>query len=719
MSFNTFLLTLCVKNMRFGSDVQSISKRYQVLAIIYVNICLIGIISGHELIVWMTLDTKDGHVLTSVMAPFISLSFWFLRRGKSDTAATVVLCYMHFVNFSAGHFTGQPMVALYALMLFPNFAFFLTPSFHVRVLNSVLCGFQFIHHILKIQEIFTITMSEEQSTQIVMLYIAAFVCLAFLCVSCFIQKSVEIGLWDMAHASYEKSENLTKEVLQAAEAKDAFVSSLSHEIRNPLNALNGSIDYLLSVVKDPNFLHVLKSAKLSAEILLNLANNVLDAAKLKSEKMDISYTRGNFVDIIKKVFTINSETLKVKNILAEAFIDRCLPQTLWIDPSRLLQIVMNLVSNALKFTPPGGKIQIHVKWCTGDYNKDSLLVPNDGNKFDRHVNEARRRTTRLGSNLEPTLDTRTSSILLDRLDFEEFSREELAAKIRNQRKTKDFKTKELRDMVNLNEDFALQNPWIIHEIGRPDQQNQNVSQEGFLKVDVIDSGCGIPEASIPKLFEMFVQAHQSVTNMRGGTGLGLWICKQLCQKMRGDIKLYSQVDQGTTFVFYIPVDNNLQHEPAVSRANPLRDDVNVLVADDYAHNRDLHKLLLQREGAHVTLAADGREAVRKFQDKEEGFFDFIMMDVLMPEVDGFMAAKMIRQWETEQERAKRVDIYFVSGEYFNEEEVLAAFKKVGGGSDSSGIRCLKKPVDVDMIKQVVQLYKAQSPAVHLETRFNK
>ena len=706
MNTNIFLLSTFIQNTRVGTDVQSIRKRFHILSIISITVGMNLIISGYELIMWFTANPPKPFLMTSISCVCVPLILLLLRKGKQDASATIMVLYMHAANFSAGWIAGVPLIGLYGLMLFPQFAFFLTSSRGPRNLNIVLCILQTVRHIHHARKIFNIMVDEEQSMQMYTFYIAALVCVIVTCATASFQKSIETGVWQVAQTNYERSENLTKEVIQAAEAKDVFVSSLSHEIRNPLNALKGSIDYLLAAVKDPQFLDVLKNAKLSCEILLNLANNVLDAAKLKSNKMDISNTETNFADVIRKSLIINSETLKAKDITAEAFLDNNIPRVLWTDSSRLLQIAMNLLSNALKFTPKKGKIRIHATWCPKERSRESLLTPiiDFGHQYPlprtNNTVEDVRHDDNLDANTQNINARRQNSVL-------EFSIEENEQRYQNiESITKTFSNNPSK-LLNDSRDSVFIEPWIINQTNINAHNLTLDEREGYLKIQVSDTGSGVPEDQIPKLFEMFAQAHQSVNTMHGGTGLGLWICRQICQKMGGDIVLYSIVDLGTTFVFYVAVNNNRVIEDSNDRRNLTNNTVNVLIVDDYAYNRDLHKLLVQKEGAQAFIAPDARKAFDMFKAYEEGFFSFIMMDVLMPEINGFAAAKMIRQWEIEQKREKKADIYFVTGEYYNEEEVMAAFKTEGKLADVSGIRSMRKPIEVEMIRKAINSYQAK------------
>jgi len=593
------------------------------------------------------------------------------------------------------------------------------------------CAAEFAYYIVGIMKIFEVTLTSEQAHQISSFVAAATACYGALWIGCIIQKSIETNLWQMAHAHSQRCENLTKEVVQAAAAKDTFISSLSHEIRNPLNSLSGSIDYLLGEVKDPVHQRLLSSAKLSCEVLLNLVNNVLDAAKLRHEKMELSYLETNFLDTIKKVLMINAEKMKERKIFAEAFISSSFPRLIWTDPSRLLQIIMNIFGNALKFSSDNSKIKLYITWCpsSSKIDKSALLLPLDPLRSNELIGDGEDPASE-SSLMEELRTTRTESYV-----FREFTLEETENRIKNLNSIKPFRSKGFSDIKN--KSCLIQNepklepeiqPWTIRRsldssTGKyktapplssptahisPYEEKLN-KMRGYLKVQITDSGCGIPAENIPKLFSMFNQADNRVARNHEGTGLGLWICKQLCQKMGGDIAIHSQLNKGTCVVFYIPVNNDyLIEDSPVNEGEMIENTdevVKALVVDDYAWNRNLHRLLLEQEGIHVTLASDGQEAVEKY--KTEDGFDFILMDVKMPEMDGFVAAKKIREWEALR-KEKKVDIYFISGEYFNEDEVMAGFRTKGGASEVIGIRCLRKPVDIDIIQKLAEKYKTNA-----------
>ena len=589
--------------------------------------------------------------------------------------------------------------------------FLIDPSIKIHLLNAAICAYEYYYNSLRIIKVFEETQNEYLLKQIKMLIPSGvFCCTVFIIVS-IAQKAVESEVWKLAQENYMKSENLTQEVVQAMEAKDTFVSMLSHEIRNPLNSLKGSIDFLLQVVKDYEYIQVLKNAKMSGDILLNLVSNVLDAAKLKSDKMEIACTETDLIETVKKVYTINSEKFKEKELSVRAFIDEAVPRLLWIDPSRLLQILMNLISNAVKFTPKNGKINMYVTWCHSQQKRDSLLacfknIDSEGAPENKAIT---------GGDFD--CKTTSPNIVLQRgfsETFEEFSFEGEISHKNNifsltrqvYHRPNDLSTISMGSWESTGDGWSMHKTSLLNEQGSHSNcQNFEVKKEGFLKIQISDTGSGIEENDLQKMFGMFEQSTEGSRNVHGGTGLGLWICKQLCHRMKGDITVYSKRDKGSSFVLYFPVDNKQMNEPIVPKVTYSRERIRALVVDDYSVNRYLHKLLLEQEGVQVTVACNGKEAVEKFKYNINDPFDFIMMDVQMPEMDGFTAAKVIRDYEVDT-KSDKVDIYFVIGEYFNEEEIFSGFRHRGGTNE--GIKCLRKPLGGEMINKIVTQYKMRS-----------
>jgi len=655
--------------------------------------------------------------------PLFLIVLLLLKKGQKSFAAAVLLAALHLGNYLAANYCNIAMPALFSINIFAGMSFFVSSSRMVHLLNVFLCFIQTITHGIKVRQIFSTVLTEDQEFQIIGLQFTAIVCLATSLFCWSLRTNIEESLRQVAQQNYEKTENINKELLQAVEAKDTFVSSLSHEIRNPLNCINGSLNFLLKVIKEPSYIQVLKSAALSGEVLLNLMNNVLDAAKLKSERMEVTNMETSPLETLKKALTINAQSLKDKNIFVQAFIYKNVPRNVWVDRSRLLQVLMNLLSNAVKFTDTNGKIKVHIAWCD-HHNDENLLKPVEMMNIGNTEN----------IKTETEGDQSFSNIKSKEFNTIENQNHRNNLKYLNGITPKNMKNVSESSQSELPKTFT---PWMIYY---PPQENSLVTEvddenvdelfcgipshiqeqftpqikakeNGYLKIQVTDNGCGIAEKNKAKLFDMFAQADRTITSRFGGTGLGLWICKQLCQKMGGDIRVYSKEGQGTTFVFYLPVTTAyLAQSPACPMGRP-RDRVKALVVDDYAFNRDLHRLILEREGVQVVMASNGVEAVEKFikHEEQKDGFDFVLMDVQMPEMDGFTAAKKIREWEKVNSKGNQMRICFVSGEYYSEAEV---FEKLGirrknDEVAAAKINCLKKPIDVEIIKNIVNKYSTR------------
>jgi len=586
----------------------------------------------------------------------------------------------------ASEYVRSPLVTIVALMIYPYYLLFSSSSVKVLVINFIFSLESYYTSSMQIYDMFKVAISEEQTQQMMVFLWIGLVVVSAISLLAILQKLIETKLWSLAQENEIKSENLNKEMILAMDAKDRFISMISHEIRNPLNTLKGSVDYLIQVEEDPNHMKVLRNAQLSGEILLNLLNNILDAAKLKSDKIEIHRSDTRTIDIVKKVFAVNSELLREKKLIAKAYIDKKLPQSIWIDSSRLLQVLLNLMSNAVKFTPVGGKIEIYAQWCSAQENKENLLKPIV--QLQHGI-----RTLRLEEE-EDVLDIQEMSYD-SRIEFDgncdKISKYDIRTGSRRPCESRLSPERDLWELSKINIPSGNGPMKIVKGLSR---------YAGHLKVQVVDTGSGIAANDVPKLFGMFEQASEHSRNVHGGSGLGLWICKQICQKMNGDIALESEVGKGTSFVFYIPIHNKQESSPALAAPVQGMKKLKALVVDDFLTNRYIHQLLLEQQGVQVVTAVDGKEAVEKYKAGQE--YSFILMDVNMPVMDGFTAAKRIREWETENKK-KETDIYFVTGEYFDEADVLMRFKNVGGSS--SGMKHLNKPLDGDTLEKIVIQYK--------------
>lgn len=706
-SFNSFLLSTFASAEPFGSDLESVFKRFRILSNIYANLALLFIVTSYSIFSALFAQTSNNLLIPSVCIPSICISLYLLRRRHYALSSLFLLLTMSAGNFTTNYNVNAPVAALCSVILLPHFIFYSTSSEAVQIINLFLCIGLSIYNSIEVKRIFQVTLDDEQAMQVNLLVLSSFLTLVTTCLFCIFQKSVEKNIRHSADLNYQKAENVTKEVVEVMRTKDAFVSMLSHELRNPLNALKGSLDYLGDVIKDTASLKILKNAKLSCEVLLNLVNNVLDAAKLKSDKMEIICEEADIVDVIRKALTINSKALKDKNLFAQVMIAESFPKKIWVDPSRILQLFMNLISNAVKFTPVQGKIYVYISWCSLGESREDLLNPFD--KKVAHDFSQKERESPVNENVE------ASSAI-----FNEFSMEEARVRSQNFKHMSHEQQRDVSsgasvrnrraDFLNAFDDESDQECWIIQSTKSLNQslRSDQGQQKGYLKVQITDTGCGIPSQNIPKLFGMFEQVSQNVRSEHGGTGLGLWICKQLCQKMKGDITIYSKLKQGTTFVFYVTVNNDRINSNQLAPRFSPENEIRALVVDDQSVNCYLLSLLLEREGIKVQMAIGGQEGVEKFINAQRNsYFNFILMDVSMPQVDGFMAARAIREWETKNNRPQ-VDIYFISGEFYHEEDILAEFRRKQGKMDPK-VRFLKKPIDGNLLKRcVLSQYKLKN-----------
>lgn len=352
-----------------------------------------------------------------------------------------------------------------------------------------------------------------------------------------------------SYSDIEAAESIAHVILEnekikaelANSAKTEFLSNMSHELRTPL----GAIISIIQVLNRDNSItaeqaKLITSLEVSAETLMLLINDLLDINKIEANEMtleEIVFSVREVMESVRSMMSVKSAeqglSLNVDYRSLDVF-------TFEGDKSKIRQIVVNLVNNAIKFTERGG-----------------------------------------------------INIVAQALDTDD-------------------------DNVKL------------------------------LKIEVIDSGIGISEDHLDKIFEKFVQADNSISRQYGGTGLGLSICKSFVELMQGEIKVKSQLGLGTNFTVTIPLRVNNVQEPEILDlpASEISSNGNgqhrlkILLVEDYEGNIIAVLDYLQKEGYEVVIARNGQVAVDYLKQMD---FDCILMDVQMPIMDGITATRLIKE----------------------------------------------------------------------------
>ncbi|MEM7313313.1 MAG: ATP-binding protein, partial [Planctomycetota bacterium] len=407
-----------------------------------------------------------------------------------------------------------------------------------------------------------------------------------------------------AKAALEQS----KEEAEAANvAKSEFLANMSHEIRTPMNAILGFADimrrgYESGESERQEYLNIIHS---SGQHLLGLINDILDLSKVESGHMEIEKISCTPYQLTREVLTILNVRAAEKNLELKAVVEGKIPETITTDPTRLRQVITNLVGNAIKFTDQGGV-----------------------------------------------------TVVLRMLD------------------------------------------------------------DGLMCFDVKDTGIGIDTDKLNAIFDPFSQADSSTTRKYGGTGLGLSISRKLAVILGGKLSVSSVVNEGSTFSISIDPGDvtgvRLISAEDAAASSQLRTESEsnaeffsgrVLVVDDGESNRKLVELVLSRVGVDVESAENGKIAVDKSRTNE---YDFILMDVSMPVMDGYTAMSIIR------ENGNNVPIIALTA------HAMAGEKEKALEAGFTGF--LVKPLEIDKLMKFAQKYleaaatpKAVSPMRDLGT----
>ncbi|MFC1588893.1 ATP-binding protein [Pseudomonadota bacterium] len=327
------------------------------------------------------------------------------------------------------------------------------------------------------------------------------------------------------------------EAERMSRTKGEFLANMSHEIRTPMNGVIGTLQLLEDTPLTESQREYVNVAYKSADALLSILNDILDLSKIEAGKLEFEAIPFDLREIVNDVVVLHALKAEQSGIYLKSEFDDRLPERVIGDPTRMRQVMVNLISNAIKFTKEGGVI------------------------------------------------------------------------VRIKLKLKDEK-------------------------------------EALIRVEVEDTGIGVPSNKHQKLFLAFSQADGSTTRKHGGSGLGLAIVRQLVEMMHGNLGIDSEVGKGSRFWFVIPLGIAAEEKPASTL--PIKADEKielqgcVLLVEDNPINQMVARKMLEKTGLQSELAANGKEAL-EFLKQEK--FDAVLMDCQMPEMDGFEATRLWREQE--------------------------------------------------------------------------
>ena len=410
-----------------------------------------------------------------------------------------------------------------------------------------------------------------------------------------------VGYWQYEMQRYkealyaEKIERAAKRAEEASEAKTRFLFNMSHDIRTPMNAIIGFSDLLEKHLDDKEKVHdYIKMIQLSGSFLLSLINYVLEMARIESGKATLRTEVGDAQELLGALNAVFEPAVEKKRLKYNCTLD-VEHRFIICDVTKVREIVLNIISNSVKYTPEGGSVTVQIKEI----------------------------------------------------------------------------------------------PW---------------EKEGWTayRILVEDTGIGMGAEYLPHIFEEFTRERTSTESKVVGAGLGLPIVKALIDLMGGTIQVESERGKGSKFEVILPFEIASEEEVKdsyVKKEEKLYNrskEKRILLAEDNELNAEIAITILEENGFKVERAEDGCKCVELFSEKPAGYYSTILMDIQMPNMDGYTASRKIRGMERED--AKAIPIIALTANAFDEDRNKAFAAGMNGH--------IAKPIDVGrMVRSIGALVK--------------
>lgn len=382
----------------------------------------------------------------------------------------------------------------------------------------------------------------------------------------------------------------TQDAEAAVRAKSEFLSHMSHDIRTPINGMMGMLDIAQAHLNNPEKMDLcLSKMRGAADQLLSLINDVLDMSKIETGSIQLVEEPFDMIRLLNGTLAVQEIIASEKSLTIEQDIEGAIEHPCVCgSPNYVRSILVNIISNAIKYTNPGGDIFVSARElsCDGEYVMFEFIVS--------------------------------------------------------------------------------------------------------------DTGIGMSEEFAEHIFEPFTQEHAENRSSYQGTGLGMSIVKNLINKMKGTITLETKQGEGSTFTITLPVklDTVCFEETETEEEETSIEGMKILLVEDNDLNLEVAQYILEDAGAEIIVARNGLESVELFEQSESDSFDVILMDVMMPVMDGLTATKRIRKLKRKD--ARTVPVIAMTANVFNE-DIIAA--KEAGMNEH-----IAKPLDFDKLIHTLAKY---------------